>query len=107
MGIENTSDWIECIDLLLKHLKEEVLPKRVLMLRAKLIEEELRQKVQEYYVDMYFPVDLNCFIKVGADDAYTKDYSERNVYTKEEIKEKKQQAGVVSKPVQFPQNFDN
>jgi hypothetical protein len=38
---------------------------------------------------MYFTADLNTFIKIGADDAYTKDYSEKNVYTKDEIKEKK------------------
>ncbi len=89
MKIENTSDWVDCIEILLRQLKEEILPKRVLLLRAKLIEEELRQKVQDYYVDMYFTADLNTFIKIGADDAYTKDYSEKNVYTKDEIKEKK------------------
>ena len=106
MKIENTSDWVDCIEILLRQLKEEILPKRVLLLRAKLIEEELRQKVQDYYVDMYFTADLNTFIKIGADDAYTKDYSEKNVYTKDEIKEKKLQAGVVSKPVVFPSNYD-
>jgi hypothetical protein len=45
MKIENTSDWVDCIEILLRQLKEEILPKRVLLLRAKLIEEELRQKV--------------------------------------------------------------
>lgn len=43
----------------------------------------------DYYLDEYFGADLNSFIKIGVDDAYTKDYSERNIQSKAQIQEKK------------------
>ncbi|CDW88738.1 ef hand family protein [Stylonychia lemnae] len=91
---KNTSEWFDNIDMLQKQMKDDSLPKRVLLLRAKLIDEELTQMVVDSYVEEYFSFDLNTFVRVGVDDAYTRDYSERNILTKEQIQEKKKQAGL-------------
>ena len=85
----NTSEWFENIELCAKGIKEEVLPKRVLLLRAKLIEEETRSLVVDHYLEEFFPVELNSFIRLGVEDAYTNDYADREPYTLEQIQEKK------------------
>lgn len=64
-------------------------------MKAKLIEEETKNLIEDHYLDQFFIGELNAFVKVGADDAYTKDYSERNVLTREQVLEKKKQAGIV------------
>ena len=64
-------------------MKDDTLPKRVLLLRAKLIDEELKNSIIDSYMENFFSNDLNIFVKVGVDDAYTRDYSERNILTKE------------------------
>ena len=66
-----------------------------MLLKAKLIEEETKNLIEDHYLDQFFIGELNAFVKVGADDAYTKDYSERNVLTREQVLEKKKQAGIV------------
>jgi len=52
-------------------------------LKAKLIEEETKNLIADHFLDKFFSADFNAFVKIGADDAYTKDYSERNVLTRE------------------------
>eukprot|EP00347_Sterkiella_histriomuscorum_P022910 403336695 len=100
LGLDSTnSEWLENIEMCSKQIKEEILPKRVLLLRSKLIDEETQNMVADHYLDQFFSNDLNAFIKVAVEEAYTNDYYERNVLSNEQIKEKKKQAGLAQPQV--------
>jgi hypothetical protein len=70
-------EWRENFYLLSKDINEEKLAKRVILLRFKMFEEETKQLVCDHYLEDFFPAELDAFVRIGVEYAYTQDFSER------------------------------
>jgi len=83
------SEWEDNLKILKTDIKEENFSQRIILLRIKLMDSETKRMVEDHYLNLWSHPDLTTMLKFDAADVYQKDFSERNIISKEEILTKK------------------